>query len=88
MDKRNLTGILVATLIIGVFAGLNAVNASSVKDDAKQIVNFHRAIEGEKFGGVGPGVSPKTALSVVLKVDVDALPRPVIKDFKKAGKSR
>jgi len=29
------------------------------------------------LGGVGPGVSPKTALSVGLKVDVDAVPAPV-----------
>ena len=33
------------------------------------------AIEGERLGGVGPGVSPKTALAVGLKVDVNALPR-------------
>jgi len=35
---------------------------------------LHKAIEGAKLGGVGPGVSPKTALAVGLKVDVDALP--------------
>src|SRR5712691_8824062 len=37
-------------------------------------LQLHRAIIGEKNGGVGPGVSPKTALAVGLKVDVDALP--------------
>src|SRR5689334_7406497 len=37
-------------------------------------LKLHQAIEGTKFGGVGAGVSPKTALSVGLKVDVDALP--------------
>jgi hypothetical protein len=37
-------------------------------------LQLHKALEGEKHGGVGPGVSPKTALSVGLKVDVDALP--------------
>ena len=37
-------------------------------------LQLHRAIEGEKLGGVGPGVSPKTALAVGLKVDVQALP--------------
>ena len=37
-------------------------------------IQLHKAIEGQKFGGVGPGVSPKTALAVGLKVDVDALP--------------
>jgi hypothetical protein len=37
-------------------------------------LQLHKAIEGEKHGGVGAGVSPKTALAVGLKVDVDALP--------------
>ena len=37
-------------------------------------LQLHRAIAGEKHGGVGPGVSPKTALAVGLKVDLDALP--------------
>jgi hypothetical protein len=39
-------------------------------------LRLHKAIEGAALGGVGPGVSPKTALTVAgLKVDVDALPR-------------
>ena len=37
-------------------------------------LQLHKAIAGEKHGGVGPGVSPKNALAVGLKVDVDALP--------------
>ncbi len=37
-------------------------------------LKLNQAIEGQKFGGVGPGVSPATALSVGLKVDVNALP--------------
>ena len=37
-------------------------------------LHLHLAIEGERFGGVGPGVSPRTALAVGLKVDADALP--------------
>jgi hypothetical protein len=41
-------------------------------------LRLHEAIEGEKLGGVGPGVSPATALAVGLKVDVDALPTSVI----------
>lgn len=48
-------------------------------------LGLHKAIEGAALGGVGPGVSPKTALSVGLKVDVDALPKDVI-DALKAGK--
>src|SRR5215471_3444752 len=38
-------------------------------------LKLHKAIAGEKNGGIGPGVSPKTALSVGLKVDVDSLPQ-------------
>lgn len=45
-------------------------------------LRLHQAIEGTKFGGVGPGVSPKTALAVGLKVDVDALPPNIIEALK------
>jgi cytochrome c553 len=48
-------------------------------------LQLHRAIEGAANGGVGPGVSPKTALAVGLKVDVNALPRSV-RNALKAGK--
>lgn len=46
------------------------------------ILRLHQAIEGAQFGGVGPGVSPKTALAVGLKVDVDALPGNVVSDLR------
>ena len=48
-------------------------------------LKLHQAIEGSKSGGVGPGVSPKTALAVGLKVDMDALPADLV-DQIKAGK--
>src|SRR6266516_4396943 len=48
-------------------------------------LKLHRAIEGAKLGGVGPGVSPKTALSVGLKVDADALAADLVTAIK-AGK--
>jgi mono/diheme cytochrome c family protein len=48
-------------------------------------LQLHKAVAGERNGGVGPGVSPKTALSVGLKVDVDALPEALKKQLK-AGK--
>jgi hypothetical protein len=38
-------------------------------------LQLHRAIEGERLGGVGPGVSPRAALAVGLKVDAAALPQ-------------
>ncbi len=45
-------------------------------------LKLHRAIEGAKLGGVGPGVSPATALAVGLKVDVDAIPVSIIAALK------
>ncbi len=68
-------------------------NAQRMLDDGKQTFRFdtfgdevfwgdtlhlHQAIAGAANGGIGPGVSPKTALAVGLKVDVDALPQNVI----------
>ena len=41
------------------------------------VLGLHEAIAGAANGGVGPGVSPKTALSVGLKVDRDALPKHI-----------
>jgi hypothetical protein len=41
-------------------------------------LQLHKAIAGAKLGGVGPGVSPRTALAVGLKVDVDALPAELV----------
>jgi len=63
-------------------------NAKQMMEQGKQIFRYdtfgdeaywsgklklHQAIQGSKFGGVGPGVSPKTALAAGLKVDMDAL---------------
>jgi hypothetical protein len=45
-------------------------------------IQLHKAIEGAKLGGVGPGVSPRTALAVGLKVDVDALPPQLVQALK------
>src|ERR1044072_782009 len=47
------------------------------------LLQLHKAIEGAQFGGVGPGVSPKTALAVGLKVDSEALPNRLVKDLQK-----
>ncbi|HLK53859.1 MAG TPA: hypothetical protein VKU42_10395, partial [Candidatus Angelobacter sp.] len=48
-------------------------------------LQLHKAIEGAQHGGVGPGVSPATALAVGLKVDQDALPAALVQQIK-AGK--
>ena len=47
------------------------------------LLQLHKAVAGAGLGGVGAGVSPKTALAVGLKVDSEALPNSVVKDLKK-----
>ena len=42
------------------------------------LLQLHLAVAGEGQGGVGPGVSPRTALAVGLKVDSEALPKSVL----------
>lgn len=75
-----------------------SANAQQMIDQGRQIFRFdtfgdeafwgdtlklHQAIQGSKFGGVGPGVSPRTALAVGLKVDADALPNKLLKQLKR-----
>src|SRR5262249_18846612 len=38
-------------------------------------LQLNKTIEGAQHGGIGPGLSPKTALALGLKVDVNALPK-------------
>jgi len=48
-------------------------------------LQLHKAIAGEKNGGVGPGLSPKAALGAGLKVDMEVIPADVAAAIK-AGK--
>jgi hypothetical protein len=48
-------------------------------------IRLHDSIQGKKFGGVGPGISPRTALALGLKVDVEALPSS-LKEALRKGK--
>jgi hypothetical protein len=72
-------------------------NAERMIEEGRQIFRFdtfgsedfwggtlrlHEAIVGEKLGGVGPGVSPKAALSLGLKVDAEALPAALVEAMK------
>ena len=77
-------------------------NAQRMMEQGKQIFRYdtfgsedfwggklrlHEAIAGEKLGGVGNGVSPKTALALGLKVDAEALPADLVAQIK-AGPKR
>ncbi|MCU7551862.1 hypothetical protein OCK74_22270 [Chitinophagaceae bacterium LB-8] len=72
-------------------------NATKLFEDGKNIFRFetygdeafwtgklemHRAINGDKLGGVGPGLDPKTALSLGLKIDADAIPKEILNKIK------
>jgi hypothetical protein len=48
-------------------------------------LKLYQAIEGAPFGGIGPGVSPKAALTVGLKVDADALPSNLLEQVLQGG---
>ena len=45
-------------------------------------LQLHKALAGAKNGGVGGGVSPRTALAVGLKVDAEALPESLKQQLK------
>jgi hypothetical protein len=79
------------------FDAANRANGEKMLEEGQRIFRFdtfgdeafwgdtlrlHQAIEGQRFGGVGPGVSPATALAVGLKVDADALPPDVLNAIK------
>ena len=68
-----------------VMEGRQAFRFDTFGDEAfwGDTLQLHKAIEGAANGGIGPGVSPKTALAVGLKVDVDAFPKNLVKDIKK-----
>jgi hypothetical protein len=45
-------------------------------------LKLHQAVQGERFGGVGGGLTPKMALALGLKVDVGSLPRSLQSDLR------
>ena len=45
-------------------------------------LQLHKAVAGERHGGLGGGVGPAAALAVGLKVDVDALPASLREDIR------
>ena len=45
-------------------------------------LRLHDAIRGEDHGGEGPGLSPRTALAVGLKVDSEALPPALLEQIR------
>jgi hypothetical protein len=48
-------------------------------------LRLHQTIAGAAHGGIGPGLSPRAALSLGLKVDADALPRDLANAVKRGA---
>jgi hypothetical protein len=46
-------------------------------------LRLHDAIAGASLGGVGPGLSPRAALTLGLKVDSDALPKAMVRQLRR-----
>ena len=84
----------------GAFDAAITQNAQQMIEEGRRIFRFdtfgdeafwgdqlklHQAIVGQKLGGVGPGLSPRMALSLGLKVDAEALPADLVAQIK-AGK--
>ena len=84
------------------YDGMTAKSSSDMLKEGKQTFRFdtfgsedfwggqvklHQAIKGEKLGGVGAGVSPRQALALGLKVDLDAVPKAMGPVIKKGGKA-
>jgi hypothetical protein len=95
--QRKASGQAASNKATSEFDAVIARNSSRMIGQGRQIFRFdtfgdekfwgdtlklHQAIAGEKHGGVGPGVSAKTALAVGLKVDVDALPAALVGQIK------
>ncbi len=75
---------MVASVTKRLEAGRNTFRFDTFGDEAfwGDVLKLHQAIEGQARGGVGPGVNPKAALGVGLKVDLDALPPEVVTALK------
>ena len=75
------------------FDGIIDQNAGNMVAQGRQIFRFdtfgseafwgdqlqlHQAIKGAALGGIGPGLSPKAALSLGLKLDAEAVPAAIV----------
>jgi hypothetical protein len=71
---------IIKNAAVNIQDGRNIFRYDTYGDEAfwGDALQLHQAIQGSGFGGVGPGVSPKTALALGLKVDSDALPTSVL----------
>jgi hypothetical protein len=79
-DQRNL-----ASGFVEILRGRKIFRFDTFGDQAfwGDTLGLHRAIAGQANGGIGPGLSPKAALDLGLKVDVNALPHSLRNDLRR-----
>src|ERR1041384_2390666 len=79
-DQRNLV-----SGFVEILRGRKIFRFDTFGDEAfwGDTLGLHRAIAGQANGGVGPGLSPKAALELGLKVDVNALPHSLRNDLRR-----
>jgi hypothetical protein len=80
VDQRN-----IASGVIEILRGRKIFRYDTFGDEAfwGDTLGLHRAIAGRANGGVGGGLSPKAALELGLKVDVNALPHRLRNDLRR-----
>jgi hypothetical protein len=80
VDQRN-----IASGVVQILRGRKIFRFDTFGDQAfwGDTLGLHRAIAGTANGGVGAGLSPKAALELGLKVDVNALPRSLRNDLRR-----
>jgi len=86
-EKRRFAGFdrqIVANLDRSFLHGRRIFRDDTFGDEAfwGDALQLHRAVQGERFGGIGGGLTPRTALGLGLKIDVRALPRSLQNDLK------
>jgi hypothetical protein len=79
VDQRN-----IARGVVEILRGRKIFRFDTFGDQAfwGDTLGLHLAIAGAANGGVGDGLSPKAALELGLKVDVNALPRSLRNDLR------
>src|SRR6266496_831939 len=84
-ERQNRDGAMASHALQRIERGRNTFRFDTFGDEDfwGGTLQLHKAIEGQKLGGVGPGVDPATALAVGLKVDQDALPESLIQALRK-----
>ena len=80
VDQRN-----IASGVLEILRGRKIFRFDTFGDEVfwGDTLGLHRAIAGRDNGGVGGGLSPKAALELGLKVDVNALPHSLRNDLRR-----